>query len=66
MRMIIFAPTPILSNEVSIEPVTYLQQLHKGKVGSSTKSSFYTVKGHLKLIRAGTGLQLVRWSIQNY
>ena len=45
MRMIIFAPTPILSNEVSMEPITYLQQFHKVKVGPSIKSSFYPRKG---------------------
>lgn len=60
MRVIILAPTPILSNEVSMEPVTYPQQFHKGKVGPSIKSSFYPAKGHLKLIRAGTELRLVR------
>ena len=45
MRVIILAPTPILSNEVSMEPVTYPQQFHKGKEGPSIKFSFYIAKG---------------------
>jgi len=57
MRVIILAPTPILSNEVSMEPVTYPQLFHKGEIGPSIKSSFYPAKGRLKLIIAWTGLQ---------
>ena len=45
VRMIILAPTPILSNEVSMEPVNYTQQFHKWKVGILHKIFLLPSKG---------------------
>jgi len=53
---ITLTPIPILSNEVSMEPITYHQQFHKGKEEPSIKFSFYPARGHLKLVRVGTEL----------
>ena len=45
MRVIILATTPILSNEVSMEPVNYTQQFHKWKVGILHKIFLLPSKG---------------------
>ena len=42
---IILAHTPILSNEVSTEPVTYHQQIHKEKNGTHHKIFLLPSKG---------------------
>ena len=62
---IILAPSPILSNEVSMGSVNSHQQFHKMKVDPSTKYSFYPVKDHLKLIRLGKELWLMRFQYKN-
>ena len=51
MKGIILALTPILSYEVSMEPVTYPKQFKKGKVGPSIKVSFKPEKELQKQIR---------------
>jgi len=66
MKQIILAPTPKISNEVSMKPVTFPEQFHKGKVRPSLKFSFNSEKVLLKLISGQTSLPLVWWQIQNY
>ena len=48
MRVIILSSTPILSNEVSMEPVTYPKKFKKGKVPPSIKVYLKPAKEHLK------------------
>ena len=63
---IIIAPSPIKSNEVSMEPVNSNQQFQKKEVDPSTKYSFLTCKGASKADQGKERTLAGKISVQNH